>query len=285
MKQYDFQTILPENVSVVDHDHAGFPKGCVRLEYASFVDGSSDYAMMVPPESQGQDTWVVTIHGHGAEGNQVFVRSDVKKHWLPEFLRHGFGILSPTLRGNAWMGPEAVADLDSLLNYLRNEFGARRFVFYGGSMGGTSSMAYAALRPCNVDALAVLGGTCDMIAYYHSCRAGMKDLPLLGEIADAIEKGYGGTPEEQPLLYRTHSPIFSVDTLKEIPFYLGHGETDVLMPVEQSRRMAAAMAEAPRFIYHEIQGKGHDAPLLYGQQCSDDCSFNILDWLVENMAK
>ena len=145
--------------------------GALRLDYLRSGDAAQDYAVLVPPADTATQTWVVVIHGHGSHGDQLFVREDIRTHWLPDFLRHGFGILSPNLRDNAWLSPLAVADLDALLDYCRAEYGARQFIFYGGSMGGTSALCYAALRPANVAALAVLGGVCDLPDYVGFCRA------------------------------------------------------------------------------------------------------------------
>ena len=243
-----------------------FPDGLLQLDYRSPVDGLADWAMLLPP--QAGSTWLVCIHGHGARGNQLYVRNDIRKAWLPSFLQRGYGLLTPTLRGNAWMCPAAVADMDALIGYLRREWGATRFIFASGSMGGSSNLMYASLRPANVQAVAAMGAIADLAAYHGFCRQGASRLPILGEIADSLEEHYGGTPAAQPELYRRHSPLYHCEALLGMPLFLAHGTADVLMPVAQSRRLAGALAEHGHFWYHEIAGGGHDAPLHL-----DPCEF------------
>lgn len=245
---------------------AAFPDGLLQLDYRSPVDGLADWAMLLPPPSGS--TWLVCIHGHGARGNQLYLRNDIRKAWLPSFLLRGYGLLTPTLRGNAWMSPAAVADMDALIDYLRREWGATRFVFASGSMGGTSNLIYANLRPANVQAVAAMGAIADLAAYYEFCRQGASRLTILGEIADSLEEHYGGSPTQQPELYRRHSPLYHCEALLRMPVFLAHGTADLLMPVAQSRRLTGALAEHECFCYHEIADGGHDAPLHM-----DPCEF------------
>lgn len=53
----------------------------LRIEYTG-RDGFADWALARLPES-GAD-WVVCIHGHGSNGDQLYVREDIKKHLAAE---------------------------------------------------------------------------------------------------------------------------------------------------------------------------------------------------------
>lgn len=258
-----------QSVTVKALTGGAYPAGLLQLDYRSPVDSLADWALLLPPGEE-VTTWLVCIHGHGSRGNQLYVRDDIRKSWLPGFLRRGFGLLTPTLRGNAWMSPAAVADMDALIDYLRREWSAQRFLFASGSMGGTSNLIYASLRPANVQAVAAMGAIADLAAYHAFCRQGASQLPILGEIADSLEEHYGGTPAAQAALYRAHSPLHHSDALLGMPLFLAHGTADVLMPVAQSRRLAGALAAHGRFWYHEIAGGGHDAPLRL-----DPCEFIV----------
>jgi len=231
-----------------------------RLEYLSPVDDAKDAALIHPP-SNGRHDWMVVIHGHGSHETQLCMRQDVRRVQLTAYLELGVGIITPNLRNNAWMGPAAVNDMDALLDFLRIRYGAKRFFFESGSMGATSNLIYATLRPRNVAGVVARGAITDLAAYIPFCRAGQSALPILKEIADSIEGAYGGTPAERPALYHAHSPLFHPEALSGIPVFLAHGTKDELMPVAQSRRFAAAMADNPNFTYIEVPGGGHDAPL------------------------
>ncbi len=285
------------NASLSKHEFKGFPEGLLRLDYCSGIDKQPDWAMLLPPK-QGIRTWAVVIHGHGSKGNQLYVRPDLQQYWLPEYIQRGLGILTPTLRENAWMSPAAVQDMDALLQFVRHKFDAEKFVFSSGSMGGTSNLIYACQRPQNVAGIIARGAVCDLPAYHAFCRllpgtpeAAAFDQSELArtqairqEIADSLELHYGGTPAEKPDIYDAHSPLFHTKCLQQIPIYLSHGTADALMPVSQSRRLAGALANHPHFTYIEIPGGNHDSPLTVGLTNLTTTAFmknfTALDWIL-----
>ena len=246
------------SVSCAPVTSAGYPGGLVRLEYVSSADGIRDDALLLPSHD---DRWVVCIHGFGGKSTQLFMRTDIKRAWLPCYLERGLGIAAPTLRGNSWMRPESVQDMDDLLEYLRVEYGARRFYFCSGSLGGTSNLIYAGLRPENVSGVISHAAACDMGEYYEYCLAGAGREAMLGDVASSIREAFGGTPSEVPEMYRSRSTITMTRQLHGLPIFLLHGDADELMPVEQSRRFAAAMAASREFQYMEIPGGNHNAAI------------------------
>ena len=264
-----------EDLHITPITNAGYPEGMYRLEYRS--GGMADRALFRPPRNGGD--WVVNIHGHGAHETQLFMRQDVRRAWLPSYLEMGIGLLTPNLRNNAWMSPEAVDDLDALLDFLRDRYGARRFFFSGGSMGGTSNLAYGALRPHNVSGIVSRGAASEFSSYLTFCRSHEHEHPVLGEIAGAILASYQGSPAERPELYRRHSPVYHADALADIPVFLMHGSRDELIPVSQSRRFAAAMAENDLFAYVEIPGGNHDSPLPYSEM---EPPYSPLAWVMSH---
>jgi pimeloyl-ACP methyl ester carboxylesterase len=230
--------------------------GLRRVTYASQVDGLQDEYYRRPP-GRGTD-WVVYLHGHGSKGDQLFTRPDIRARWWPEVERRELGVLSPTLRGNAWMGPAAAADLHALLVEARRHFGARRFVFVGGSMGGSSCLIYGVLHPGDAAAVVALCPATDLSSYHAGLRS--EDTGIRREIAEAIEAAYGGDPSRAPELYERHSALANHSQLT-MPLFLGAASGDALIPVEQCRLLAAAKTGTPAFRYRELQGGDHDSPL------------------------
>lgn len=268
-----------KNTIVKKVTNAGYPSGLNSLNYDTVTEGMRDAALFRAPEN-GRADWMVFIHGHCGHETQLFMRQDVKRVMLAAYLELGIGILSLNLRGNAWMNAEAVADLDAVLDYVRQEYGAERFFFESGSMGATSNLIYGALRPENVTGIVARGAVEDMAEYWRTCRDGEKANPMLGAIADSIEEAYGCTPFENRELYRRNSPLYNIDMLKNIPIYLLHGTEDELMPVAQSRKFAAAMGGNSRFVYAEIAGGCHDLPLSV--PCMNDGIIKApLKWVFE----
>ncbi len=248
---------------------SAFPPGVIRVAYTSAVDGASDWALAWPPTT-GQ-TWAVVLHGHGSHGDQLYTRDDVRRAWLTPLRATGAGILTPNLRDNSWMSPAAVADLHDLLGWVRRRFGATRFVFLSGSMGGTGNLIYAVLHPEDCAAVVALGAATDLAAYHDWCAP--QKGAIQREVARALETAYGGLPARQPELYRRHSPLYQAARLT-MPVFLAHGEKDTLMPVTQMRSLAAELAGREDCVYTEIKGGGHDAPLT----CQP-----ALDWLIKRL--
>jgi pimeloyl-ACP methyl ester carboxylesterase len=241
---------------------AGFPQGVSRLTFRSAADGAEDWALAWPPESG--DSWAVTIHGHGSHGDQLYVRGDVRRDLLPRLRDRGLGVLTPNVRDNGWMGPRSADDLHGLLDFLRREYGARRFYFIGGSMGGGCNLTYAVLYPEDVAGLAALCPASDLASFYRQCMrdiaAGSLLTKLFREVTEAIRANYGGTPDNFPELFRRHSAQANVDRLT-MPVYVAHGDVDASVPVEQSRALAALCRDKANFRYHEMAGGDHESPL------------------------
>ena len=245
-------------VSVENWFHRRAAHGALRATYVSEADALRDWAIVWPGQRKW---WVVALHGHGSGGDQLFERQDIAEAWLPQYRRHGLGVLSPNLRDNAWMGASAALDLRGLLGWVRVEFGAERFLFISGSMGATSNLIYAAQRPEDVAAVGARCPATDIGSYYAwLCEhpGGARD-----EIRDAIARAYEGTPDQRPETYEAHSALRHANRLT-MPLHVVHGDADPTIPVEQSRRLAEALVGAPNLTYVELPGGNHSAPLLQG---------------------
>jgi pimeloyl-ACP methyl ester carboxylesterase len=228
-----------------------------RLAFSSGFDGASDWVLVCEPAG-GARLWAVVLHGHGSGGDQVFTRKDIQD-WSCRLSALGMGILSPNLRGNAWMGPAATADLRALLDYVRQAFGAERFVFCSGSMGGTGNLCFAVQHPEDVAGVVALCPVTDIETYYRWVAG--KSAPILQEIAGAIRASYGGTPEEAFAVYAERSVCRRCDQLT-MPVAIVHGDRDGMIPVEQSRRLVECLrTRGAEVWYEELPGGNHDAPL------------------------
>ena len=222
--------------------------GLLRLDYTSSRDGLRDWALLRHP-APGVRTWVICLHGFNANANQLFMRRDLKRLWLPRYLEHGFGILSPTLRGDAWMNPPAIDDLDDLIDYLRS-LGATRLLIESGSMGATGALLYASARPHSVQAVIARSAIHDLRAYRDFCRAHAHRHPLLQPIADSLDRAYG-----------TSFPHLDPNALRTLPLLLAHGTDDPIMPISFPRQLVGLLHDHPRLRYCELPRGDHEAPL------------------------
>jgi len=244
---------ITENTPILERP---FPANTRKMCFISDFDDFHDWAIIVPEGNF--KTWLVFLHGHGSHGDQLFVREDISRLWLPLFQRESISVLSPNLRDNAWMCPAAAEDLHYLIHYLKVEYKASQFLFCSGSMGGTGNLIYAGLYPEDVSAIAALGAVVDLPAYYTWCLR--QDNETVQEIAKAIFKAYGSTPEKNPQLFFSHSPINNPN-IYTMPLYYSHGSNDIVMPVSQARLFNQKMKKFENFIYAEIPDGSHDSPL------------------------
>jgi pimeloyl-ACP methyl ester carboxylesterase len=215
------------------------------------------------------------LHGGGSHGDQLYVRADLRRDWLPAFRSRGFGILTPNLRDDAWMSPAAAEDLRLLLQFLRDEHQAERFVFVTGSMGGTGALIYAVLHPKDVVGVVALCPLTSIVSLFDWSRQ-PPEATRLPRIAARIGAAYECKPEEMRELYDRHSCLEHADRLT-MPVYLAHGDADDVIPVGESRALAAAVTSGV-LKYHEMPGGGHDAPLVPAILQEG------LDWVLGGMA-
>jgi pimeloyl-ACP methyl ester carboxylesterase len=244
-------------LSLSPYQPHGIPPGVLRLEYTSGLDQQQDWALLWPPEKGA--LWAVVIHGHGSHGDQLYTREDIKRDWLPALRARRLGVLTPNLRDDAWMSPAAAADLHGLLQYLREQHGAERFLFVSGSMGGASNLIYACLHPQDVAACIALCPATDLGSYYVWCMAHPEE-GVQREIGRALAAAYGAPPQQDPALYASHSAILHADQLT-MPVYMVHGTRDELIPVAQPRHLVGEMGDRYSFAYVEIPDGDHEAPL------------------------
>lgn len=250
-----------------------FNENSRRLEYQSAWDGSDDWAIVERNPGANGNVWVVVLHGHGSGGDQLFSRQDLANFILPAIRERGLSILSPNLRGNDWMSGASVADLHGLIAWAREEYPGSRFVLDAGSMGGTGALIYAINWPDEIEGVSARCPATDIGRYWFHCRDNPLQKPVVTAIREAIEKAYGGTPQEVPGAYEAHSALLHAARFS-MPLYLVHGNADDLIPVEESRSLVVELKKLGKnYFYYEIPEGNHDAPIAE--------AVRGLDWVLE----
>ena len=230
-----------------------YPHGTVRLAYRSGYDGAEDWALFLPGDTRKNT--IVYMHGALSYADQVFTRKDVRDFWLTRIMAGGHPLLSVNMRGTSYMSPPVAADLTDLLGYAGQEWGCAKFVLLGGSGGASSAMAYAVLHPEMLHGVIAMG-MCDLGVWVDF--ASKSERPLLQDLAKTIFAAYGGTPQQKPHLYEARSVLAHADRLT-MPVVLTMGESDPIIPVEETRKIAAAMRDRTNFAYCEVPGGNHDS--------------------------
>ena len=132
--------------------------------------------------------------------------------------------VSPDYRAPAsWMGPKAEADVVQIIAELKQQHRVSRMFLCGGSMGGASSLAFAALHPELLDGVASMNGTANFLEFEN----------FYGSIAES----FGGTKEQIPLEYKNRSAEYWPEKLT-MPIGLAASGKDESVPPHSVLRLA-----------------------------------------------
>ena len=228
----------------------GLESGRVEdVVFESRLDGSEQrYVLVEPPGGivDGSCDVLVALHGHGSDRWQ-FVRQPRAE--CAETRRvaaeSGMLLVAPDYRAPAsWLGPAAEADLLQILDELHLRYRVRRVLLSGGSMGGTSALAFAALHPECVDGVVSLNGTANLVEY--------------GGFEEAIREAYGGSREERPEVYRSRSAEFFPERLT-MPVATTTGGRDSVVPPDSVQRLTGLLRDRGQRVLnlHRAEG-GHE---------------------------
>jgi pimeloyl-ACP methyl ester carboxylesterase len=206
------------------------------VAFTAACDGTEQrYVLMLPAgfkADQSHDL-LIALHGHGSDRWQ-FVRDprDECRAARDVAAAHGMIYVSPDYRAKtSWMGPKAEADLVQIIGDLKRRHRIRRVFVCGGSMGGTSSLTFAALHPDLVDGVAAMNGTANHVEYAN--------------FQDAIAASFGGNKTTVPHEYRNRSAELNSERLT-MPAGLTTGGKDTAVPPQSVQRLADALQKPGR---------------------------------------
>jgi len=223
--------------------------GPVDVAFQATYDGTLQRFVKVEPEGftgTGAVSVLIALHGHGSDRWQ-FVRDgrDECRAARDAAAKHGMLFVSPDYRAKtSWMGPAAEADLVQILKELRERYRVEKVIVSGGSMGGTSVLAFAGMHPELVDGVVSLNGTANMVEYE--------------QFQDAIAASYGGTKADRPEEYRKRSAELQAGRLR-MPVAMTTGGRDTLVPPASCLRLAAVLKKGNHenvLLIHRPEG-GH----------------------------
>lgn len=224
------------------HDRVwpGIVQRPLDVAFKSKLDGTEQrYVVILPPgfRTDIAHDLVIALHGHGSDRWQ-FVKDDRGecKGSRDAAAEQQMIFVSPDYRAKtSWMGPAAEADMLQMIDDLHSRFRIRDMIVSGGSMGGTSALAFAALHPECVDGVVSLNGTANLVEYPN--------------FPEAIAESYGGSKVDKPDVYRQRSAEFFPDRLT-MPVATTTGGKDTLVPPDSVLRLMEALKKqgSPAFV-------------------------------------
>ncbi len=241
-----------------------------NITYAGTPSGPQLLDLYLPANAKAPVPLIIWIHGGGWKNGS-------KENCLPVrlgFTERGYAVASINYRltGEAAF-PAQIEDCKAAVRWLRahaKEYGldAGRFGAWGSSAGGhlvallgTSGDVAGFDTGANLEVSSRVQAVCD---YY-----GPSDFNTMGDVqgferharADSPESALlGGTASEKPETAKAASPVSHV-TPDDPPFLIVHGDSDRTVPLDQSRRMDAALRKAG--VKTELivfPGAGHGGP-------------------------
>ena len=184
------------------------------------------YVERLPPgfEPEKPLDVLIALHGHGSDRWQFINDLRGECRGLRDVAaKHGLIFISPDYRAKtSWMGPAAEADMLQIIADVKKRHRVNRVFIAGGSMGGTSALIFATLRPELIAGVCALNPTANLVEY-----AGFKD---------AIDTSYG-SPDER----HKRSPELHADHLT-MPVALTTGGQDTSVPPESTLRLAKKLS-------------------------------------------
>lgn len=213
-----------------DQVETGFLDGVVEVDATTYP-----YQVYVPRSYEATAAWpvVLFLHGRGESGSDGLRQTQVgigpAIRWDPERFP-AIVVMPQTPTDSSWQGASARAAL-AALDAVERRYSTDpdRVYLTGMSLGGNGAW---------------------YVAYHHPDRFAAV-VPVCGW----VERGgnLAVVPDAEAPFERVAA------RLAHLPVWIWHGEVDPVVPVEESRRMAAALeAAGARVRYTEVKGIGHD---------------------------
>lgn len=186
-----------------------------------------------------------SLHGHGSDRKQILQDRDECRARRDVADSRGMLIVAPDYRAKtSWMGPAAEADVLQLVKLVAAERPVRRVFFVGGSMGGSSSLTFAARHPDLVDGVVAFNPLADHLSYTN--------------FQDSIAASFGGDKISARDEYFRRSALNYPERFT-MPVSITVGGADRTVPPGSARELAKKISfQRPGFIYFDDKPKrGH----------------------------
>lgn len=212
------------------------------------VDGTQTrrYQVFVPSNYTPTQRWpvILSLHGGGEQGDDGLLPTEFG---LGSAIRRNQDrwptlVVFPQVRpGKRWNGEDAAWALKAL-EQTQLEFATdpNRVYLTGLSRGGAGAYYLAYRDPGRFAALLV----------------------VCGRVTSAATLDGQPAPDLDPVIPVSDGDVFDAlaAKLKNLPIWVFHGDADITISVDESRRAAAALRKAgARITYTELPGVGHNA--------------------------
>jgi pimeloyl-ACP methyl ester carboxylesterase len=189
------------------------------------------------------------FHGHGSDRKQFASDPRPECAAFRTFAgQHGMIAITPDYRAcTSWMGPKAEADVLQIIKIMKAKYKITQVYLCGGSMGGTSSLTFAALHPELVAGVTALNAHANHLEYEN--------------FQDAIAESFGGGKSAIPGEFKWRSAEYWPEKLTmPIAFTVGGKDTSV-PPVSVLRLSEILKKLGRKILVINRPETGHDTNL------------------------
>lgn len=231
-----------------------------RIAYPTF-DGRGVPAFLYQPHSSAAGPLPAVLMVHGGPTDQYL------NEWNPLvqlLANRGYVVLAPNIRGSTgygksyrdmnledWGGGD-LQDLVAGARYLIDQDIADpdRIGIMGGSYGGYMSLMALSKEPDVWAAGVSIVGIVNLSTLWNTTRP--------GDLRSYLEQQLGGSPEENPELYRDRSPLNFADQI-QTPLLVLQGGSDPRVPLAEAEQIRDALVEQEvPHAFKVYAGEGHD---------------------------
>ena len=215
---------------------AGWAQQPQDIAFKANVDGTEQrYVELLPPgfDNKVAHDVVLAFHGHGSDRWQFIKDARGECRGVRDTAaRFGLIMVAPDYRAKtSWMGPKAEADILQIITELKLRHKVGRVLLAGGSMGGTSVLAFTALHPELVAGVCSLNGTANLVDYE--------------KFQDAISASYGGSKTSVPEEYKKRSAELWPERFT-MPVAFTTGGKDNIVPPQSVLRLVEKLKHSGR---------------------------------------
>ncbi|QDT41496.1 Alpha/beta hydrolase family protein [Gimesia alba] len=203
------------------------------IEFTADCDQTKQRYVMLLPEAfsdQKPHSLLIALHGHGSDRWQ-FIKNQRGECKAARDIAQKYQMIyvSPDYRARtSWMGPQAEADLVQIIHDLKSKYQITNIFLCGGSMGGSSSLTFAAIHPELINGVAAMNPTANHLEY--------------DQFQPAIQASFGGTKQEIPEEYKKRSAEYWPEKLS-MPVSIAVGGQDRLVPPDSARRLSKVLKQ------------------------------------------
>ena len=203
------------------------------ISFTATSDASVEkYVLLLPDDFNPEKphSLMIALHGHGSDRWQ-YATSDIAECRAARevALRYDMMFVSPDYRAKtSWMGPKAETDIIQIILDMKATYRIDTIVLVGASMGGSSSLTFAAMHPNLVQGVASLNGTANHLTYE--------------KFQDAIQASFGGTKTDIPSEYKLRSAEYWPEMFT-MPIAFTTSGKDTVVPPDSVSRLAQVVAK------------------------------------------